>query len=153
MKRVAFAIALAVAVIDQLVKVWIRANLSIGEVLFQAGFFRIIRITNTGAAFGIFPSIPGLLMIFDIIGIIALSLIIIFSGRISLLKGRLELAALGLILGGTLGNFIYRVHLGSVTDFLDFTYWPVFNVADSAISIGALIFIYSFITQAFSKEA
>jgi signal peptidase II len=55
---------------------------------------------------------------------------------------------LGLVLGGTIGNLIDRLHFGYVTDFIDFSFWPTFNIADSAVTIGAVIFAYRLIRLA-----
>ena len=129
---------------DQLSKIWIRTNLPIGQSLFEIGFFRVIHIQNTGAAFGIFPDQPVALTIISFIGAIALVLCAILSRRcLPFLDNMLGKSALGLVLGGTIGNLIGRFRFGYVTDFLDLGFWPTFNIADSAVTIGVIIFAYS----------
>ncbi len=142
-----FLIGLIIIALDQLSKAWIRANLSLGEALFDWGFFRVTYVRNMGAAFGIFPDQSFLLTIIALVGGAALVLLSLFSNRLSFLNTKLNKAVLGLVLGGTLGNLIDRLRFGYVTDFIDFSFWPAFNVADSAITIGALIFVYSFIVS------
>lgn len=102
-------------------------------------FFRIVNVKNTGAAFGLFSSLGNNFFIF--ISLVAIALIIIYM--IKLPKG-LELFSLSLILSGATGNLIDRLIIGKVIDFIDFFgYWPAFNVADSAISIGIILFLWS----------
>lgn len=102
-------------------------------------FFRIVNVKNTGAAFGLFSSLGNNFFIF--ISLVAIALIIIYM--IKLPKG-LELFSLSLILSGATGNLIDRLTFGKVIDFIDFFgYWPAFNVADSAISIGVVLFLWS----------
>lgn len=102
-------------------------------------FFRIVNVKNTGAAFGLFSSLGNNFFIF--ISLVAIALIIIYM--IKLPKG-LELFSLSLILSGATGNLMDRLTFGKVIDFIDFFgYWPAFNVADSAISIGVVLFLWS----------
>lgn len=131
---------LLVVAADQLTKFWVRAH-PLGETIYQLGFLRIVRIQNTGAAFGLFPNHSLILTIVDFIAI-ALILVILLSGRFSFLKVNLSRFALGLILGGTIGNLIDRSRFGSVTDFIDVGFWPVFNIADSALTVGIIILAY-----------
>ena len=136
-------IGLIIIVADQLSKLWIRANLADGEMLFRVGFFRIVHIQNTGAAFGLFRDYSFILLLVASAGMIAI-LVYGFIGyrHFSWLNNLPATIALGLVLGGTVGNLIDRLRDGYVTDFIDFTYWPAFNVADSAITIGAILFAY-----------
>ena len=60
--------------------------------------------------------------------------------------------ALGLVLGGAMGNLIDRIYRGSVTDFIDFSFWPAFNIADSAIVIGTIMLAYLLIYSTISKK-
>ena len=143
--------ALLVVIADQLSKLWIRSNLAVGESLLELGFFRIRHIYNTGAAFGLFQDQSFLLAIIAVIGVIAILLIVIvFPRRLPFLNGGLGKIALGLILGGTVGNLIDRLRFGRITDFIDFSVWPLFNVADSAITVGVILLAYSliFLTRA-----
>ena len=144
-QNVAFLLtALLVVAADQLSKIWIRSNLALGESLPETGLFRLTHVNNTGAVFGLFQGQSFPLTIVAIIGIVVLLLIALFFFRRSpLLVGRLGKPALGLILGGTVGNLIDRLRLGGVTDFIDIGFWPAFNVADSAVVVGSIIFAYS----------
>ncbi len=142
-----FITAFVIVGLDQITKAWIRANLQLGETVFQWGFFRIDFVNNTGAAFGIFPKSYVLFTIVSSLGTLAFCALAYFSDRIQLLNGRWPKVALGLMLAGTMGNLLDRLFVGYVTDFIDFTYWPVFNVADASISIGVALFVLIFLTQ------
>ena len=125
---------------DQLSKAWIRANLAIGQSIFEVGFFRITHLNNTGAAFGLFQNHTLVLTIIGIIGAIAILFCAFLSRRylpyVDNMPGKL---ALGLVFGGTIGNLIDRLRLGRVTDFIDVGFWPTFNVADSAVTVGVIL--------------
>ncbi len=139
-------IALLVVIADQLSKWWIVSNLALGETLYDAGFFRIIRVQNTGAAFGIFRGHPLVFTVFDFIGIaIFLGLVFYLSRRWTFLNRLWVRSAMGLILGGTIGNLIDRLRVGQVTDFLDIKVWPTFNAADASITVGVIILIFCII--------
>jgi signal peptidase II len=131
---------------DQLSKLWIRSNLTLGESLPETGFLRLTHVRNTGAAFGLFQDQSLLLIIAAIIGIATLLFLVLFMYRrfpfLGTIPGRLSL---GLILGGTVGNLIDRLSSGYVTDFIDVGIWPAFNAADSAVVIGATLLAYSLI--------
>jgi len=98
-------------------------------------FFHIRLVHNTGAAFGLFGKHPYL---FVIIAVLALILISYFLIRRSHILNVGERIALCFMMGGTLGNLTDRIRFGYVIDFIDFRIWPVFNLADSFISIGAV---------------
>ncbi len=140
-------IVLLVIGADQLTKWLIRDNLQIGQSLLDIGFFRLIRIYNTGAAFGIFKDHSQIFMIAAIIGIIViLSMVIVLRGRWYFFDNMLVRLSIGLILGGMIGNLIDRlVDSGRVTDFLDFKVWPAFNVADASSVVGSIILAYCII--------
>lgn len=113
------------------------------------GFFNLRHDRNTGAAFGIFSDQRTLLII---ITIAALIFIFIYSFRFQ--NSRWMQTSLGFLLGGAVGNFIDRVYLGSVVDFLQFgiesksLFWPTFNVADVSVCIGAgMLIVYLFRIQ------
>ena len=139
-----FLTALLIVATDQLSKIWIRSTLVLGKSLPETGLFRLTHIHNTGAAFGLFQDQSLPLTIVAIIGAVFLPLfVLIFWRRFPFLDNRLGKPPLGLILGGTVGNLIDRLHLGYVTDFIDIGIWPTFNIADSAIVIGVILFSYS----------
>ena len=131
--------AILVVIFDQLTKFWIRSNLALGQSIPDHGFFRITHVQNSGAAFGLFPGQSLLLTIIASIGIVLMLVYFIFINRrfpyLDKLPGRL---ALGLILGGTIGNLIDRLLFGYVTDFISVGIWPDFNIADSAVTVGAI---------------
>ena len=148
-----FFVGLLIVFADQLSKTWIRANLPGGQSLFNIGFFRIIHIHNTGAAFGLFPDQSFVLTIVAFIGITAVLLCAFLSHRyLPFLDNMLGKSALGLVLGGTVGNLIDRLRLGYVTDFIDFGFWPTFNIADSAVTVGVIIFAYSILRLAQAEK-
>lgn len=140
-----FLAALGVVVADQLTKLGIRASLLEGQPLFEAGIFSIARFPpNSGAAFGLFQDQSFALAIVAILGA---SLLLVYAfvirHRFPPLDNLLAWTALGLILGGIIGNLIDRLRLGGVTDFISIGWWPAFNIADSGIVVGAIIFAYS----------
>jgi len=144
-------LALLVVVADQLSKLGIRSNLAVGESLFELGFLRIIHVPlNTGAAFGLFQDQS---FVLTIISVVAVAVILVYAlflyRRFPLLDNMPNRIAMGLILGGTIGNLIDRLRLGGVTDFISVgSWWPAFNIADSAVTIGVIIFAYSLLRLA-----
>jgi len=139
-----FITTLLVVAADQLSKIWIRSNLGVGQSLFELGFFRLTHVHNTGAAFGLFRGQSFALTIVALVGVAAILVYaLLIHRRVPLLDNRLSKTVLGLVLGGTIGNLIDRIHLGYVTDFIDIGVWPAFNIADSAIVVGVIIFAYS----------
>ena len=142
--------ALLIVAADQLSKMWISSNLAVGQSLPETGFFRLTHVHNTGAAFGSFQDQLFILTIVSLVAIAVLLLCALLIYRRSpLLDNRLSKLALGLVLGGTVGNFIDRLCLGYVTDFICVgTWWPSFNIADSAIVVGVIIFACSLLPLA-----
>ena len=144
--------ALLIVTADQLSKIWIRSYPE-GQAIFEAGFFRIIQTHNTGAAFGLFQGHSFALTIVALVGITVILLYALFIyRRFPILDNRLGRLALGLILGGAVGNLIDRLHLGYVTDFIDFGVWPAFNIADSAVTVGVIIIAYSLLPLARTEK-
>ena len=136
-------IALLVVVSDQLTKIWIRSHLAMGQSIPETGWLRLTHTRNTGAAFGLFQDQSFLLIMVALLGIALLLLYVsLFYRRFPFLDNNLSRVALGLILGGTIGNLIDRLRFGYVTDFIDVGFWPAFNVADSAIVVGVIAFAY-----------
>lgn len=126
-------IAAFVVLIDQMAKDAVTATLGDGRVVsLPGGLVRLDYTRNTGAAFGIFPSGGAL---FAGIAIIVGATILAYAWKFSD-ASPLVGVALGLVLGGAVGNLVDRVHLGYVVDFIDLRWWPVFNLADSAIVLG-----------------
>ena len=138
------AAAAAVVMLDQASKALVLTVLQQGESRALAPFFNLVLVTNKGAAFSLFAAASGWQTPFFIA--VALVAIGVVGWMIVRDPGkRLLCAGLALILGGALGNLWDRLALGHVVDFLDFhalgMHWPAFNVADSAITVGAAILI------------
>jgi signal peptidase II len=138
-------VALAVIVADHLTKWWVSSTLDFQEAVPVLPFFSLVLVHNTGAAFSFLADAGGWQRWFFIaVGVIATVIIVRLLKR----HGHEPHLAfpLALVLGGALGNVIDRVVLGHVVDFLYFHYrgfaWPAFNVADSAISVGAAFLIW-----------
>jgi len=146
-------IAVSVVVGDQLSKAWIRSNLALGESLPEGGFFFLTHIRNTGASFGLFQEYSFQLTIvaFVAIGIVFLYAFFI-TRRYPFLKNMVSRAALGSILGGAVGNLIDRLRFGYITDFIGVGIWPPFNVADSAITVGVVVFAGSLLYLIFGQK-
>jgi len=136
-----FVIAGLVIALDQATKHLVRANLLVGESVPEEGPLRITYVTNTGAAFGILQGQTLFLMVTTFFGLAAILLYFLYP---PMEHGVLRLA-LGLQLGGAVGNLADRVRLGKVTDFIDVGPWPAFNVADSSIVVGVTIIIGFFL--------
>jgi signal peptidase II len=136
-----FLVALSIIGADQLSKAWIRSSLLEGDSLLRLGFFRITLVHNTGAAFGLFPAQSLMLTIFAIIaGTVVLFFVFYGHRYFPWLENTSVMLTFGLVLGGTVGNLIDRFRYGHVTDFIDFGFWPAFNIADSAVTIGVILF-------------
>lgn len=135
--------AFLVLTADQLTKLWISSILYPGQTLCSFSFINIILVRNTGAAFGLFPEqfLP-LVIIRSIGAVIIVTLVVTLGRRIQNWGGILVMVALGLVLGGTLGNLIDQLRFHYVVDFIDFTYWPTFNVADSSVVIAMFLLAF-----------
>lgn len=127
--------------LDQWTKTLVRNNLQFGEVWspwgWLAPYARIVHWKNTGAAFGM---LPGFSDVFTILAIIVAIAILIYFPQVPRQDWPLRLA-MGLQLGGALGNLIDRLTVGHVTDFISVGTFPVFNVADASISVGVTILV------------
>lgn len=141
---VSLVIALVVLVMDVATKRWVEATLSFGEQIPLTGFFNLVLTYNAGAAFSFLSDAGGWQRWFfsGIAGGAAVLIVYLLRKHAS---DKLFCIALSLILGGALGNLWDRITLGHVVDFLDFHaggyHWPAFNVADSAIFLGAFLLI------------
>lgn len=137
-------LAVVIALADQGTKHLIASLLAAGETRGVTGFFNLVLVFNRGAAFSFLADAPGWQReLFAGIALAASGLIVALLVRNP--GQRLFCAGLALILGGALGNLWDRIALGYVVDFLDFHalgyHWPAFNLADSAISVGAALLI------------
>lgn len=143
----AYVAALGVVILDQLSKYWI---LEVVELETRGSipvlpFFKLSMVWNRGVSFGLFQSPSGqetirwILAAFAALMAIALAVIVRKATR------RLPALAIGLIIGGAVGNLVDRVRFGAVVDFLDFSalHFPwVFNIADSAINVGVALILF-----------
>lgn len=142
-REVYFFLATAVLIMDQVTKLIVARAIPLNEsVSVIPGFFRISHVLNRGAAFSLFadarsPLAPIALLLFSAIVMAVISVILVRSKRVI---NRTNIG-LALILGGAMGNFLDRLLMGSVVDFLAFRlgsyHWPDFNLADSGIVIGS----------------
>lgn len=146
--RLAVLVAIAVIVLDQLTKVWAVAALDGGPIGLIDGFLQLRLTLNPGAAFSSFQGV-GPLLGFVAVGVVGWIIMLLRQT-----PDTIEALGLALVLGGALGNLIDRVLRGdgvldgAVVDFIDFSFFPTFNVADSAITIGALLLVFG----AFRRE-
>ncbi|MDF1543050.1 MAG: signal peptidase II [Anaerosomatales bacterium] len=125
----------AVVLVDQWVKTVVRGALRPAESIpVIDGFFHITHVRNTGAAFGLMPGQRSLFILTSLLVLVAIAL---YWWRARPRSFVLALS-LGLVSGGAIGNLIDRVVAGRVTDFFDFRVFPVFNVADMGIVVGAV---------------
>lgn len=137
-------IAIPILILDQTTKYLVSIKLLEGYTIpVINGVFHITLVHNKGIAFGLFQTSSA---IFVTISIMVTGFIIYLNYR-WLEKRRVLPYIFGLIVGGAMGNLIDRFRFGHVVDFLDFRIWPVFNVADSAISIGTIILIIYLIKE------
>lgn len=126
-------------ILDQLLKYWIRTNMTLGQSIpVISGIFHITYIENPGAAFGILSNHRILFLLLTVV-IVFIMLYLYYT-----LQNKKSLAAcsLGLIISGAAGNFIDRFLRGTVTDMFDFQIWPVFNIADICICVGIAMLCY-----------
>jgi signal peptidase II len=142
-----FGVAGGIVALDQLTKYRVRSSLALGEMWSPAAWLepyaRVVNWHNTVAAFGIFPSAS---IIITIVAILVAGGIIYYFPRVP--RGMLLVRiALGLQLGGALGNLIDRMFFGTVTDFISLWTFPVFNVADASITIGTALLIGSMLLE------
>ena len=139
------AVAAAVVVADQISKAVISAYVDpFRAISIIPGFFNIVNWRNPGSAFGMFASAGSWKTAF--LSVMPLLALVIIAFVLRQTKERFSVFALSLIAGGAVGNLIDRLRFGEVIDFLDFYaaghHWPAFNVADSAITVGVILYIY-----------
>ena len=147
MRKYHFLIAALVVVFDRLAKWVVDKNIALHEsVAVVPGFFHLTHVENRGAAFGLFAESPSewkiaVLVLFSLVALVVVSALLWKNSHAMTTTG----VGLALILGGALGNLWDRLLSGQVVDFLDFYvgsyHWPAFNLADSAIVVGALLLV------------
>lgn len=143
-------ITLAIVVLDQGTKMLVQATMNEGQSIpVIDGIFKLTYVQNAGAAFGIFQHRTAF---FIVITFLVIFLVLFFYKKMPKEKLLFRLA-LGLQLGGAIGNLIDRIRIGRVTDFFEIPYWPVFNVADMAIVIGVGLLVIELMRTPQKKEA
>ena len=139
------AVAAAILVLDLATKAWVTSAFRYGEALEVTSFFNLVLVHNTGAAFSFLAGAGGWQRWFFTVVAIVISAVIVWMLR-KPGNPKLLSAALALVLGGAVGNLIDRVRLGYVVDFVQVHgagyYFPAFNVADSAITVGVALLIW-----------
>jgi len=131
--------ALIILGLDQATKYWVERTLSLMETLpVWDNVFHLTLLHNTGGAFGLFPQQTRLLIVITIF----LFILIIKYYKLFPRRTWWHKAAFGLLIGGAGGNLLDRVFRGYVVDFLDFQFWPVFNIADMAITVAIFLFLW-----------
>lgn len=139
-----FPVAAIVTALDVIAKYIAVRNMGLGQSIpVLPGIFHFTLIFNKGAAFGLFRDQR---IIFIPLSLLVITAIIMYQIR-KARSDRYTSFALGLILGGAVGNLIDRVRLGYVVDFIDLRVWPVFNIADSCVTIGAILLLYCLMTN------
>ncbi len=130
----------SVVFFDRITKIFFSNNLALQESWpVIRNFFHMTLVHNTGIAFGLFKNAGVVFIVIPAIAVILLGYNIYYYKNNEEKLSRLYIVAFSLILGGAAGNLIDRILFGYVIDFIDFQVWPVFNIADSAITIGAVI--------------
>jgi signal peptidase II len=143
-----YLVALLVLAIDHITKLIVRGSLGNGRIVeIIPGYLRFSYVSNSGVAFGLFDGLQSFWKPYILAGMaaVALAVIIVYSARLPRDRILLQLA-LAITMGGILGNFIDRIIRGYVIDFIEFHihesfYWPNFNAADSAITIGIALLL------------
>ncbi|MCR4403214.1 MAG: signal peptidase II [Firmicutes bacterium] len=136
-------IAAAVIAVDQGTKILVERSMpGGGAIALLGGAAHIVHVRNAGSAFGIFrtATIPMLVSALVVTWWLVANLTGTMRG-----SGRVFETGSSVMVGGALGNLIDRVRAGCVVDFVDFHFWPVFNLADTAIAVGALLVVYAMV--------
>jgi signal peptidase II len=131
------AVALAALAADQLTKYIVTSKLALDDSVHVIGSFWIHHVRNSGIAFGLFSQATAVVIVLTGIALVWMLAFFARSGA----RHPVLPVALGLVIGGSVSNLLDRVRLGYVTDFLDFRYWPAFNLADSFIVIGVIVLL------------
>jgi len=135
--------AVLVFVVDRVTKTLVQGSVPFGsEVSVVDHVVGITNVHNSGAAFGIAPALAGIFLIASIAVSIGLAVYVFRNPGSEWTFG-----LLGLIMGGTVGNGYERLFNGTVTDFINFHFWPVFNVADAAVSTGVVLLIATYLLR------
>ena len=151
--RLALAVALVIFVLDRGTKVLVERTMALEQTIDLLPFFALTYVRNPGAAFGLFRSAPEPWRIPLLLGVTAVAFVVLLAYlRETPAERRWVVMALGGVLGGALGNLYCRARFGEVIDFLHLHWrgwsWPMFNVADSAITMGVIALLLSSLVDA-----
>ncbi len=139
-KPLIFIVTFLVVLVDQLTKIIVKNGLSLGESrAVIKGIFYITHSQNYGASFGLLEGYKWLFILFSVLAVMA---VVYYWDKIP--KTRHVRVMVALFMAGAIGNLIDRLIYGYVTDFFDFVVWPIFNVADLALTIGCIGLIVYF---------
>ena len=146
-RRIAIVLAISSVFIfiDQLLKILVRKYNP--DIVVIKNFLELIFVKNTGAGFGILQGQLVLLIFLNIVAFIFIIWLLIYTK-----KSFLADISLALILGGAIGNLLDRVIFGFVTDFISFSFWPAFNIADSAVTVGVFMMVYCLLFDRYEKK-
>ncbi len=131
-------------VVDRLTKWWIIKHFVLGESRPYGRYFSLTYVQNTGTAFGLMQNSNKALLV---LGLVILGSLLYAARGLYERGGMISLVGISHVLGGALGNLLDRYRHGYVVDFLDFHFWPVFNVADSAITVGTIVIMFGLFLQ------
>lgn len=142
MRRLGLLVAFAVVVVDQVSKLWVADIQPLGTFRSVTGFFNLVHTLNPGISFSMFQNDGWGRWVFSALAAVVTAVLLVWLWRV---RSVWVAGALGLIIGGAIGNTIDRLRIGAVIDFLDFHvagfHWPAFNAADSAIVVGAAMIL------------
>lgn len=155
MKNRAFPwIAAGVIVLDQVTKWWVQQAMALNAYRpLLPGVLKLTHVHNTGSAFSLFRGAGVWLVFVSIVSLVAILRYWSSLQRRGAAVSPVLVLGLALPFGGAAGNLIDRLRLGYVVDFLELPRWPVFNVADSAITVGAILLVLHFMRQEESSKA
>jgi signal peptidase II len=137
------AVAMAALGADQLTKSIVTSRLDLNDEVHVVGPFSIHHVTNSGIAFGLFASATSIVILLTGLAVAWMLYFFARSGS----RHPVLPVALGLVIGGSVSNLLDRVRLGHVTDFLDFRYWPAFNLADTFIVLGVAALLLALVAS------
>lgn len=135
--KIFFTIVPFVFILDQITKYLVYSNMYLGESIPQNTFIKITYARNTGAAFSLFTSYGNILSYLSIMVAVFFIIYFIFIEKPKFIMR----IFISLIVAGALGNIVDRLRFGYVNDLIDVGFWPIFNIADSSISIAITIYI------------
>lgn len=135
-------VAMAVLVVDQVTKVIAREDVPLGGRNEVTSFLDVVYVRNDGVAFSAFGGKPWI-----VVGLISIALVALLYYFATHADKPLVWLATGLLFGGAVGNILDRVKDGAVTDFIKFSHWPAFNVADIAINAGVVVLIIALLRE------